>query len=100
MSDIKFETVELSKPIKRGEKSTINSFTVRKPQGGDLRGLSLMLVAQADYDTAVKLIPRITDPVIHKHELDGMGSDDIMDAALKISGFFLKSEKPSPVTAP
>lgn len=100
MSDTEFKTIELSQPIKRGDKKTIDSISVRKPKGGDLRGLSLMQVAQSDYDTIVQLLPRISDPVIHKNDINDMQVDDLMDVSMAVAGFFIKSEKLSPVTAP
>lgn len=91
------KTVPLSSSIERG-KTKINEVLIRKPQGGDLRGLSLMLVAQSDYDTMVKLIPRVSEPVIHKHDLDTMDVDDLMDIGMAVAGFFVKAENPSQVT--
>lgn len=99
MSNTEMQTVTLSTPLERG-KTKITEVLIRKPKGGDLRGLSLMQVASSDYDTMVKLLPRISEPVIHKHDLDDMEVSDLMDISMGVAGFFIKGEKPSLDTSP
>lgn len=97
MSDNKeFKTVTLSNPIKRGDKGkAIESVDVRKPMGGDLRGLSLLQIAQSDVDSLSQLLPRVTSPVVHKHDIAQMEAADLMEFGLAVSGFFMKQDKPS-----
>ena len=94
MSNKDIQNIPLSNAIERG-KTKISEVLIRKPKGGDLRGLSLMLVAQSDYDTMVKLIPRVSEPVIHKHDLDDMDVSDLMDVTMGVASFFVKGEMPS-----
>lgn len=98
MSTPEIKTVELESHIVRG-KQKIKEVRLRKPKGGDLRGLSLMQVSLADYNTVTQLLPRITDPVIHKHDLDEMGLDDLMELSMEVASFFVKGEMPSLATS-
>lgn len=81
-------TITLDKPISRGG-TAIETVTIRKPEGGALRGLSLALLGQADYDTLEKLIPRITSPVIHKEDISSgaLDSADLMQISIEIMDF-------------
>lgn len=54
-------TIVLDTPIQRGT-TTIGEITLRKPNSGELRGLSLQRLHQADADEILKLLPRITTP--------------------------------------
>lgn len=68
--------VPLEKPIQRAD-NKYTSVIVKKPHGSDYQGTSLSAVHQADYNALCVVIPRITDPVIHKQDLQRMPSDDL-----------------------
>ncbi|MGQ3044528.1 MAG: phage tail assembly protein [Brevundimonas aurantiaca] len=68
--------VPLEKPIQRAD-NKYSSVIVRKPLGSDYQGVSLSAIHQADYNALCVVIPRITEPVIHKQDLQRMPSDDL-----------------------
>lgn len=80
--------ITLDQPITHGEQ-TITSITLRKPKVGDLRGISLVEVAQMDVDALAKLLPRIADPVITDIDVHGMDIADLVQAGTVIAGFLL-----------
>ena len=80
--------VKLNTPIKRGDEE-ITEVSLRKPLGGDLRGLSLNEVLQSDFVSLAKLVPRISTPALHEHEMDTMPADDIAEIGGTIFGFFM-----------
>lgn len=81
-------TVTLDSPIVRGD-SEITSIQIRKPQGGELRGLSLALLGQMDVDQLMKLLPRITIPNLLPQEVAAMEPCDLMECADKVMDFLL-----------
>lgn len=90
-----FEVVELDQPIKRGSGDTakeITEITLRRPQGGDLRGQSLIDISMAKIDAISAVLPRISNPVIHANEIKQMDGADLMDIGLTIAGFFTKAK--------
>ncbi|MDC7808798.1 phage tail assembly protein [Sphingomonas koreensis] len=64
----KFKTHTLDEPIVRGE-TTIKELTVRKPNPGHLRGLTLNAVSTGDVTALTKLLPRITEPALTEQEI-------------------------------
>ena len=52
-------TVQLETPIKRGD-GHITSVTLRKPNSGELRGISLAELLQMKVDALQAVLPRIT----------------------------------------
>lgn len=83
--------IMLDTPIKRGE-SAFSSVTIRRPYGPALRGLSLAkLVNDGDHDSYVTLIPRITEPMITKRDLESGAVDpsDLVRLIGEIGYFFL-----------
>ena len=68
--------VPLDKPIQRAD-NKYDSVIVRKPHGSDYQGTSLSAIHQADYNALCVVIPRITEPTIHKQDLQRMPSDDL-----------------------
>jgi hypothetical protein len=97
MSDKKTisDPVELEDPIKRGEEE-IASIRIRKPGGGELRGLNLHDLLKLDVDTVHELLPRITMPPITKAEAVAMGPADLVSVSAEIADFFVpKGMKPA-----
>lgn len=82
--------IQLDNPIKRGDNEPITSVQIRKPGAGELRGLQLNILIAGDVDQHLKLLPRITIPPIHEHELlppESMG--DFTDMVNEAIGFLL-----------
>lgn len=91
-TDIKNATftdpIELDEPIKRGEQ-TIDSVTLRKPQSGELRGVSLADVLQMQTDALITLIPRLSNPSLTATEVRQMDPADLVQCGGEIAGFLL-----------
>ncbi|MBG6118782.1 hypothetical protein IWY39_002586 [Sphingobium sp. JAI105] len=84
----RFETVTLATPILRGE-TTIEKLTLRKPKGGELRGLSLQDILTSDVGAILTLIPRISDPILIREEAEQLEADDLAEIGGVIRGFFM-----------
>ena len=82
-------TVTLDTPIRRGTTS-IDSITLRKPNSGELRGVSLVELLQMDVGSLIKVLPRISSPSITAVEVAGMDPADLLALSSKISGFLLQ----------
>lgn len=91
MEKQEFNTIDLDQPITRGD-NTINQITLRRPLGGDLRGLTLIDVSMAKVDALTTLLPRISTPVIHANNVKNMDAADLMDVGLSVAGFFTKTK--------
>ncbi|WP_040269168.1 phage tail assembly protein [Pseudomonas rhodesiae] len=82
-------TVILDTPIRRGTTS-IDSITLRKPNSGELRGVSLVELLQMDVGSLIKVLPRISSPSITAIEVAGMDPADLLALSSKVSGFLLQ----------
>lgn len=82
-------TVILDTPIRRGTTS-IDSITLRKPNSGELRGVSLVELLQMDVGSLIKVLPRISSPSLTAVEVAGMDPADLLALSSKISGFLLQ----------
>lgn len=82
-------TITLDAPIQRGNTS-IAEITLRKPNAGELRGLSLQRLHQADTDELLKLLPRITSPSLTPPECAQLDPADLSEAGGVIISFLLK----------
>lgn len=83
-------TVTLDTPIKRGDQE-IKTLTLRKPNAGELRGLSLIQLLQLDVNQVSKLLPRIATPLITEADITPMPVDDFSALGTKMLGFFLQN---------
>lgn len=81
--------VILDTPIRRGN-TTIDSITLRKPNSGELRGVSLSELLQMDVNSLVKVVPRITAPTLTAVEVTSMDPADLFAIGTKVSGFLLQ----------
>lgn len=72
--------VKLSQPIKRGEKE-FSEITVIKPTIPALRGLKMLDVLHSDVNALTVLLPRVTQPMLHKNDFDSMEVSDFVDLA-------------------
>lgn len=81
--------VVLDQPITRGE-TTIAQITLRKPNAGELRGVSLAELLQLDVAAIMRVAPRISIPSLTESEVRSMDPADLVDVGGKIAGFLLK----------
>ena len=79
--------IELDRPIVRGEQ-TVPTITLRRPNAGELRGLSLIALIQMDIDALSSLLPRISTPTIQKPEVLAMDPADLLECGIAVAGFF------------
>ena len=82
-------TVILDTPIRRGTNS-IESITLRKPNSGELRGVSLVDLLRMDVASVIKVLPRISTPSLTAVEVSAMDPADLLELGSKISGFLLQ----------
>ncbi len=82
-------TITLDTPIQRGA-TTIAEIVLRKPNAGELRGLSLQRLHAADADELLKLLPRITSPSLTPHECAQLDPADLSEAGGVVISFLLK----------
>ncbi len=88
MTDTDPNTIALDYPIARGEQQ-IAEVTLRKPNAGSLRGLSIAAVLQLDIDALVRLIPRISDPALTEAEVRALDPADLTQLATGTASFFV-----------
>lgn len=84
----RFANVTLENPIVRGD-TKIKELTLRKPRGGELRGLQLQDIIQTDVTAILKVIPRISNPPLTQDEADGLEAEDLTEITGAIRGFFM-----------
>ena len=83
-----FETITLSQPIIRGDRE-ISDLQLRKPKAGELRGLSMADIIGMETTAILKLVPRISDPVLTDAEAADLDADDFTEITGTIRGFFM-----------
>lgn len=83
-----FENVALNSPIVRGE-TEIALLRLRKPTAGDLRGLNLQDLMQVDATAIIRLLPRISDPLLTEAEATALPADDFAEIGGTVRGFFM-----------
>lgn len=88
----KLASVTLDYPIQRGE-TKIETVQLRRPNSGELRGLSLVRLGQMDVDEIRKLLPRITIPTLLAEEVDRLDPADLMELAGEVGDFLLSKER-------
>ena len=84
-------TVALDTPIKRGN-GFITEVTLRKPSAGELRGVSLAELLQMKVDALHTVLPRITNPILHKQDMATLDPADLVSMATVVVGFLLTKE--------
>ncbi len=81
-------SIELETPIKR-EGDDITTLTLRKPNSGELRGVSLTDLLNMDVAALTKVIPRITAPTITEADVRQMDVADLVSVGGEVAGFLL-----------
>ena len=80
--------VTLEAPVIRGEQ-TIETIELRRPQAGELRGLSLSDLLNMEVTAVIKLTPRISLPALLEQEVAALEPQDLVSIAAEIAGFLL-----------
>ncbi|HFX2802451.1 TPA: phage tail assembly protein [Pseudomonas aeruginosa] len=80
--------VELDEPLKRGTQ-IIDVVAVRKPQSGELRGVSLQDLLNLDVSALLVVLPRVTNPTLTQQEVARLEPADLLQLGSKVSGFLL-----------
>lgn len=87
--------VTLETAVQRGE-LTIPEVRVRKPHGGELRGLSLTDLGTLDVNALLKVLPRITVPPLFGPECEKLEPSDLMALGAEVADFLLpKAARPA-----
>lgn len=84
------KTVTLQTPIPFGKDKTLDSITIRKPSAGELRGTKLARVSEIDVDEFLKVLPRISSPVVSEGQLAHLDCADLMELANEFADFFTR----------
>ncbi|MGS0740449.1 phage tail assembly protein [Glaciimonas sp. GG7] len=82
-------TVILDEPILRGD-TTITEIQLRKPKAGELRGVSLVDVANLDVMALQKVLPRITQPTLTTQDVNNLDLADLMALGAEVAYFLAK----------
>lgn len=80
--------VTLQEPVVRGD-TTIGKLHIRKPKSGELRGIDLSAVLNANADAIIQLLPRVTVPTLIKHEVEAMDPADFLMCGMALVSFFV-----------
>lgn len=80
--------VTLDVPIKRPN-GDLCKVLVRKPNSGALRGLSLVELLQMNTTALQTILPRITEPMIHKQEMHMVDPADLVALGTEVAGFLV-----------
>lgn len=96
VADPNAKVVTLENPILRGTQQ-ITEITIRKPNVGSLRALSLQSVLQWDVNSMIKLLPRITAPTISEQELTNMDIPDFTALNVAVTDFLASASAKSQI---
>jgi hypothetical protein len=88
-SSTSLSTITLDVPLDRPGGEPITTVRVRKPNSGELRGLTLMALSQLDYGALETLLPRITTPILHKADIAKLDPADLMQLGGEVMDFLL-----------
>tara|TARA_R110002012_G_scaffold321621_2_gene550171 strand:- start:11398 stop:11748 length:351 start_codon:yes stop_codon:yes gene_type:complete len=83
-----YNTVTLDTPLMRG-KTEVTEIQFRKPNAGELRGVSLTDLLQMQTDALVTVIPRISLPSLTATEVRTMDVADLVQCGGEIISFLL-----------
>ncbi|WP_418648653.1 phage tail assembly protein [Thauera butanivorans] len=90
-------TIQLDTPLQRGNQ-TLTEITLRKPNAGELIGISLAAMLQIDVETQATLLPRISTPTLTRPDVLRMDPADLLQLGLVVAAFL--TPKPRDAAAP
>ena len=94
IADPNLRVVDLERPIIRGSES-ITQITLRKPNVGMLRNLSLQDVLKWQVEATNTLLTRITTPTLSVNDLNGMDIADYTSLAVELTNFLVSAKAKS-----
>ena len=80
--------VTLDVPIKRPN-GDVTVVLVRRPNAGALRGLSLVELLHMNVTALQTILPRITEPMIHKQEVAQIDPADLVALGTEVAAFLV-----------
>ncbi len=83
----KTKKIALTEVLKIGDK-THKTIDLRKPNSGELRKLSLVMILQMQVETMHDLLPRITTPMLSREILEEMDIGDFSALCGETVDFF------------
>ena len=87
------KVIKLDAPIQRGD-TTIDQITIRKPNAGELRGVSLIELAQINVTALQTVIPRISNPILTVHDVAKLDIADLLEIGTVVTTFLMtKAER-------
>lgn len=92
------DTITLATPIKRGD-TAIEALRLRKPNAGEMRGLSLTDLTNCEVGAVLTLLPRISEPTLTRPECDQLDPVDLMEVAGQVRLFLMSSAERASVEA-
>lgn len=82
----KENVITLDNPVKRGEQ-VIEQVTLMKPNAGTLRGIQSGCGCKLEVDALIKVLPRMTAPMLTEQEVAALELPDLVALAGKVVGF-------------
>lgn len=79
---------EFKVPLPYGPDKTLEKVTIRRPMGGDLRGVKLAMLQEIDAGVLFALLPRITTPLITEAHVQKIDPIDTVTIMVGINDFF------------
>lgn len=89
------DEIELTAPVTR-KGGDIKAVRIRKPHGGELRGLEMSAIIRGQYDQTAVCLSRCTQPALTVAEIDQLDPFDLGALSGTLSGFFMT--RPSTAT--
>lgn len=80
--------IKLDSPIAMGN-TQIEQVQLRRPNTGELRGLSLNDVLNMEVSTLHKLLPRITAPALTEQQVSQLDPADLVQIGGELATFFM-----------
>ncbi|KAA5602615.1 phage tail assembly protein [Roseospira marina] len=81
-------TVTLHHPIPFGKDKTLDRIRLRAPKAGDLRGLRLARLEEAETDAILTIVPRISLDAVAGVHLAELHPSDLLTLTAEVLGFF------------
>lgn len=90
-----FLTINFDHPIVMTHGTKVPAITLRRPKGGDLRGVKLGLLGEMDVGQFMILVPRIASPAITPAHLDSLEAPDLVKVFNELMRFFQPAGSPT-----
>ncbi len=81
--------IVLDYPITSAGEKIIDKVTVRKPLAGALRNLAMTDLLRMQNEAMRAILPRVTEPMLHKPDLDKLDPADFVQLGTAVVGFLV-----------